>query len=187
MNGAAPVIPRVVGQGNGLTSADDDDAVSGTPPLQGKATGGTAANDAAPFVSVKSVRPQDFLCQALTTNLGSICAGALVGFMSPLLWGLLRVFRRCERSKHKSVHRAAVRASNIVDFALRNSNKYTYCQVATKGKSWFTSATDTVRFGFGVGCTPQPTACGEHALFVGGRVTAVAILYASRRGRRSLR
>ena len=126
-----------------MTDADDVRLVAG-PGRSGTPVRAPRGQSPTPFIRYADHTPLDFLLQALTLNLGSVCAGAMVGLFSPVLWAMHRASRRCERARTRRIHRMATSFSAVIDAVLRRSHKYTYTQVATKGKSWFLSAHDTV-------------------------------------------
>lgn len=115
---------------------------------------------------------------AVTVQLGSICAGALAGAFTPVLWGILRASRRAERSTSVRVSRAAVGFSRWIEAWMRVSHKYAHVQVAEQGKPWFVAARDTWdAFGArGVEAVVQEDASDRLLLFgcyLGGAVLAL--------------
>lgn len=112
---AAPLAGRG-GSGSGAGAG----AGAGAGSASGSSGGGGGSNHG-------GLVPLDFAKQALTTSLGSVCAGALVGSVSPLLWALLYALRRLE---HGPVcGRTAGTMASAVQSFLMLSHKYAYPEV----------------------------------------------------------
>ena len=101
---------------------------------------------------------------ACFTSIGSICAGSLVGAVTPVLWALLRSLRVLERSRLRG---CVVPLADMVEGVLIMSHKYAYpnvrtvawrapryvgargdrclawAQVAVYGKPWFQAARES--------------------------------------------
>jgi hypothetical protein len=87
-----------------------------------------------------------FLRYALTYSLGSLAAGALLGFGAPLAWATLRGLRRVARAataRHPRVAAAAAAGARAATAYIRVSSKYTWVLVASKGRGWFPAARRT--------------------------------------------
>lgn len=81
---------------------------------------------------------------ALTTNLGSLAAGSLVGFATPFLWAILRIFRGIRsRSRRECVKRCSSVVFAWVERWVRLSHRYTIVMVASKRLPWFRAAKKT--------------------------------------------
>jgi hypothetical protein len=92
-----------------------------------------------------TTNPFRLVLEALTTSFGSICAGALMGVASPVVWACRRGARYAARhSGHTFLGRCAggiaARCYFLLDAYLRLSHKYSYVFVSTHHVSWFDAA-----------------------------------------------
>lgn len=120
--------------------ADDFGADSGGGAGAGPRSGRNVTETSSRATRRSNAAVNMYLKSACITSLGSICAGALVGVVTPILWAVLRALRALEHSRFRS---CCVPMAGVVEGVLIMSHKYAYPDVAVHEKPWFQAARES--------------------------------------------